>query len=426
MRILHVLDHSVPLHSGYAFRTLAILEQQRALGWETAHVTSAKHAVAAACEEVVDGFHFYRVLPARGRLARLPVLEQLVVITGLYRRLGQIIDSVRPDVVHAHSPSLNGVAALRAARRFGLPVVYEVRALWEDGAVDHGRSRAGGLRYRAGRMLETYVLRRAEAVTTICEGLRREILGRRGIPEKRVTVIPNAVNVTRFTAHSERDPELARRLGLDGAYVVGFIGSFFAYEGLSVLLRAVPAIARRAPNVRVLLVGGGDEEEALKREARELGIADRVVFAGRVPHDQISTYYRLVDLLVYPRKASRLTELVTPLKPLEAMAEGRLVIASDVGGHRELIRHGETGLLFPPGNADALAATALAIMSDHERRRAIQAAARRWVESERTWAASVGRYAAVYTELVTGARASVQRVAREPAHRRSGSAGILR
>lgn len=425
MRILHVLDHSVPLHSGYAFRTLAILEQQRVLGWETAHVTSAKHAVAAACEEMVDGFHFYRVLPARGRLARLPVLEQVAVITGLCRRLGQIIDTVKPDVVHAHSPSLNGVAALRAARRLGLPVVYEVRALWEDGAVDHGRGRAGGLRYWASRTLETYVLRRAGAVTTICEGLRREILGR-GIPEDRVTVIPNAVDAARFGTDAPRDSELARRLDLDGVPVLGFIGSFFGYEGLPVLLRALSIITDRAPDVRVLLVGGGAEETALHQEARELGIADRVVFTGRVPHDRIPAYYRLADILVYPRRASRLTELVTPLKPLEAMAVGRLVIASDVGGHRELIRHGETGLLFPAGDAGALAATVLEIIGDDERRRSIEGTARRWVESERTWAASVRRYAAVYTGLVAGARASAQHVAREPAHRRSGGAGSWR
>jgi glycogen synthase len=399
MRILHVLDHSVPLHSGYAFRTLAILTAQRALRWETAQVTSAKHDVAVAAEEEAEGFHFYRVLPSRGAWARRPLLEPAAVIAGLYRRLGQVIDAVRPDILHAHSPSLNGLATLWAGRRFGLPVAYEMRALWEDGAVDHGRTAAGGARYRASRALETHVLRRAGAVTTICEGLRREIV-RRGIPEDRVTVIPNAVDLTRFTANGGRDPGLAKRLGLDGTRVLGYIGSFIGYEGLPVLLRAVPAIARRAANVRVLLVGGGDEEAGLKREAAALGIADRVVFAGRVPHERIPAYYRLADVLVYPRRASRVTELVTPLKPLEAMAQGRLVVASDVGGHRELIRHGDTGLLFPAGDPAALAETVLGIIDDQDRRRAIEAAARRWVEAERTWAASVQRYAPVYGGLV--------------------------
>jgi glycogen(starch) synthase len=167
-----------------------------------------------------------------------------------------------------------------------------------------------------------------------------------------------------------------------------------------VLLRAIPAIAQRLANLRVLLVGGGDEEEALKREAAALGVASRVVFAGRVPHEQIAGYYRLADVLVYPRRASRLTELVTPLKPLEAMAEGRLVIASDVGGHRELIRHGDTGLLFRAGDHAALAEAVFAVIDDQRRRCAIQVAARRWVEAERTWAASVQRYAPVYAGLI--------------------------
>jgi PEP-CTERM/exosortase A-associated glycosyltransferase len=404
MRILHVLDHSVPLHSGYAFRTLEILKQQRALGWETAHVTSAKHTMPAAGEEEVDGFVFYRT-PASGRLLeRLPLGGHLAVVQGLSRRLAEVIPEVRPEILHVHSPSLNGVAALRARRRLGIPLVYEVRALWEDGAVDHGTISAGGWRYRASRALETYVLRRADAVTTICEGLRRELVGR-GLPEAAVTVIPNAVDAARFTTNGRPDADLAAKLGLEGARVLAFIGSFYAYEGLAVLLEALPRMLRDGPAIRVLLVGGGFQEAALKRQAMASGIAEKVVFAGRVPHDQVQAYYDLADVLVYPRQPVRVTEIVTPLKPLEAMAQGRLVVASDVGGHRELIRHGETGLLFRAGDPEALAATVLEILERPDRASALRAAARRFVETERSWAASVGRYAAVYGPLLERGRA---------------------
>ncbi len=399
MRILHVLDHSVPLHSGYSFRTLAMLEQQRARGWETAHLTSAKHA-SDLPEEDVNGLKFYRTLKSSRVLDRFSVLAHLAVIHGLTNRLMQVVPAIRPHVLHAHSPCLNGVAALRVGRRLGIPVVYEVRALWEDGAVDHGTMRRNGWRYRAARSLETYVLRRADAVTTICGGLRREILTR-GIPGSRVTVIPNGVDISRFAIEPAPPPDLARKLGLDGAGpVIGFIGSFFGYEGLSLLLEALPFMLERKPDSRVLLVGGGPQEDSLRRQANEFGIADKVVFAGRVRHEHIAAYYDVIDVLVYPRCRNRLTELVTPLKPLEAMARGRLVVASDVGGHRELIRDDETGVLFPAGDPAALARAVLDLLADVDRCRAIRTAARRFVEAERTWLQSVDRYAEVYASLL--------------------------
>ena len=198
MRILHVLDHSIPLHSGYTFRTLSILKEQRARGWETFHITGSKQGPAEAAEDRVDGWRFYRTAPAIGRLARLPVLNQLAVIDTLTRRLRQVAHMVKPDVLHAHSPALNAIAALRVGRELGIPVVYEVRAFWEDAAVDHGTSSENGLRYRLTRAMETYALKRVAAVTTICEGLRGDIV-KRGLPPAKVTVIPNAVNIEDFT-----------------------------------------------------------------------------------------------------------------------------------------------------------------------------------------------------------------------------------
>ena len=396
MRILHVLDHSIPLHSGYAFRTLAILREQRALGWETEHLTSAKHHLPCPAMEDVDGLRFHRT---SGTFERLPLVKQLSVITGLNARLKELIPQLRPDVIHAHSPSLTGVAAITSAKRFGLPVVYEMRASWEDAAVDHGIDRAGSLRYRLSRALETWVLRRADAVTTICEGLRRDIVSR-GIPEDKVTVIPNAVDPIRFRTEGARNPDLAKRLGLDGADVVGFIGSFYGYEGLDLLLQALPRMLEHKPSIRLLLVGGGYEEQALKQQAATAGIGDRIVFAGRVPHDEVQDYYNLVDVFAYPRHRTRLTETVTPLKPLEAMAQGRAVVASDVGGHRELIRDGETGRLFEAGNAAALADAVLALLQDRDAAAAMRAKARRFVEAERSWAASVRRYAGVYGPIL--------------------------
>ncbi|MES2316917.1 MAG: TIGR04063 family PEP-CTERM/XrtA system glycosyltransferase [Pseudomonadota bacterium] len=398
MRILHVLDHSIPLHSGYTFRTRSILREQQALGWETFHVTGSKQGTTDALEEDVDGLHFYRTPKSGGMLSRLPVLNQKEVIDGLEKRLSQIIPLIKPDVLHAHSPSLNAVAALRAGKKFGIPVVYEVRAFWEDAAVDHGTAKEFGLRYRLTRALETYALKRASAVTTICEGLRKDIVAR-GIAADKVTVIPNAVDIDKFAVGGVADLALKHKLGLQDMRLIGFIGSFYAYEGLDVLLRAVPAMLARLPDLRVLLVGGGPQDANLRQLAKDLGIADKVVFTGRVPHEQVQQYYDLLDVLVYPRLSMRLTDLVTPLKPLEAMAQGRVLAASDVGGHLELIEHGKTGVLFKADDPHSLANNVGDLLAAQDSWPALRANGRRFVETERNWPISVARYKQIYARL---------------------------
>lgn len=406
--ILHVLDHSIPLHSGYSFRTKAILEQQRAFGWKTFHVTSPKHSLASGIqveEEDVESLRFYRTRSMTTLLGMLPVLNQWNVVKLLEKRLQEILSSVKPDIIHAHSPALNGQAALRVGKRHGIPVVYEVRAFWEDAAVDHGTSKEWSLRYRLTRALEMSVFKRAAAVTAICEGLRNDILDR-GIAAHKVTVVPNAVDAIHFNPRRGRDPALARRLGLAGNHVIGFIGSFYAYEGLALLLEAVPKVLAVRPNVKVVLVGGGPEESTLKQIVARLDIGHAMTFVGRVPHDQVQRYYDLIDILIYPRLPMRLTELVTPLKPLEAMARQRLVLGSNVGGHRELIRPGMTGQLFEAGDPDALATKLLSMLDNAHLWPALQSKARHFVETERTWAKTVARYEPIYRRLARSTEAT--------------------
>ena len=396
MRLLHILDHSIPLHSGYTFRTAAILCEQRALGWETFHLTSPKQGSVAAAYEDVDGLRFYRTrVPPVGP----PILNELRQIKATETRLEQLARELRPDILHAHSPVLNAIPALRVGKRLGIPVVYEIRAFWEDAAVDHGTTRQNSLRYRLTRALETWVLRRVDHAFTICEGLRKDIV-ERGIPADKVTVIPNAVDIETFQLSGEPDAALKSRLALDGTTVIGFIGSFYAYEGLDLLLDAFPVMLAKRPELRVLLVGGGPQEANLKAQAKRLGVTDKVIFTGRVPHGEVSRYYDLIDLLAYPRHSMRLTELVTPLKPLEAMAQGRIFIASDVGGHKELIRDGETGRLFRAGSATALAEVAEEMLAQRDRWPAYRAAGRDFVEKVRNWRNSVANYKSVYGRLV--------------------------
>ncbi len=398
MKILHVLDHSLPVHTGYTFRTRNIIRHQRAMGWETAQVTGSKHPLAGPDPEDVDGLVFHRTPAQGGLLERLPVINQLQVARTLSRRLDAVIEAERPDILHAHSPALDGLAALSAGRRHGLPVVYECRAFWEDAAVDHGTTTEGSLRYRLTRAMETHVFRRADAVTCICEGLRSDIVAR-GVPNERVTVIPNAVDIASFGETAGYDAHLAEELGVSGQPLIGFLGSFYAYEGLDLALDALSKMRERVPGLKLLLVGGGPQEANLKAQAERLGLRDAVKFTGRVPHDQVQRYYDLIDVLVYPRHRMRLTDLVTPLKPLEAMAQRRLLVASDVGGHRELIEDGVTGRLFRAGDAAAFADVVADLFDNRDSWDAYRLAGRSFVERERNWMASVERYRPVFERL---------------------------
>jgi PEP-CTERM/exosortase A-associated glycosyltransferase len=395
MRILHILDHSLPLHSGYTFRTINILREQRRLGWDTVHITSTRQHSGDRLQDQVDEWLFYRTPFFKGT-TRKTILEPVWSMRALHQRLVQLVQQLKPDILHAHSPVLNALPALWVGRRYKIPVVYEIRAFWEDAAVDHGVQPAWGWRYRITRALETYAAQHADQVVTICQGLRQELMTR-GVAATRLHVVPNAVDIDQFQAATAQDTrELRNQLGLTDGCVLGFIGSFYAYEGLELLIQAVPSILQQYPQARILLVGGGPQEAALKTLTANLGLENHVLFTGRVPHDQVTTYYNLIDVLVYPRHAIRLTELVTPLKPLEAMAQGRLVLASDIGGHRELIRPDQTGLLFPADDVAALAAAACAALGLPDHGRLLRQQARSFVEHERNWTLSVSNYKMIY------------------------------
>ncbi|GAA6184329.1 glycosyltransferase, exosortase A system-associated [Aliiglaciecola lipolytica] len=400
MKIMHILDHSIPLHSGYTFRTRSILNQQRARGWETCHVTSAKQGICEAEIEDVDGLRFYRTKPPTGLSSKLPVLNQLSLVNPLRDRILEAIEIEKPDILHAHSPALNGLAAIKAANKTGLPLVYEIRAFWEDAAVDHGTCKEGDLRYRLTQKMETHVVNKANAVTTICQGLRQDLLAR-GIADSKITVIPNAVNIEQFNIITERNQALEKQYNLNNKVVLGFLGSFYGYEGLDLIVAALPQILKTIPNAVFLLVGGGPQEQNLKNQIKQLGLQEHVIMPGRVPHSEVDKYYSLVDLLVYPRKPMRLTELVTPLKPLEAMAQGKLVLASDVGGHKELIEDGKTGWLFDSGNIDALANTAIKVLSNRDSWPAMVENGRNFVMQIRNWKNSVANYQSIYENLLS-------------------------
>ncbi len=396
LRILHILDHSLPLHSGYTFRTWSILEDQKRRGWLPLALTSPKHEASwkgpSQELEKIGGFRFYRSGSLRS--GSVPLLSEFQLIRLLAKRIEEVARIEKPALLHAHSPVLNVLAALWAARSLGIPVVYEIRAFWEDAAVDHGTYSANSWKYKMVRSIETWACRRASQVGVLCEGLKNDLI-QRGIPAEKLSVVYNGINPQDFSA-LDTDAEFTKKFGITGKKVLGFVGSFYRYEGLDLLVKAFATLCGTRDDLVLLLVGGGEMEAELKELIEKSSLQEKVIMPGRVPHEDVPRIYSLIDILVYPRYSMRLTELVTPLKPLEAMAMSKPLVASDIGGHRELIQDESTGLLFKPGDVSALAGTLQRLLDDGGLRAKLGTQGSDWVRQNHTWSKTTAIYSTIY------------------------------
>jgi len=408
LKVLHILHRSVPGTHGYAVRSQEIVGKQAAKGLDVAVVTSPSQAPAGKLDadrsETIHGVRYYRscgklLAPHAEVYDPSPVRSALRVVQNisLLRMTLRLSASFAPDVIHAHSPFTCGLVGDIVGHIRGIPAVYEMRGIWEDSHTGrYGLSQAS-LRYRGVRGLETIALRKADHCVVIADALSNEVVSR-GVPPERITVIPNGVDCSRFIP-GEADPDLARGLGLQDSLVMGYIGYFFHYEGLDLLFQAFASLANEFPMLKLLLVGDGELMAPLQQMAKESGLASRVVFTGRVSHDRILDYYRLFHLLTLPRRLGRESSLVTPLKPLEIMAMGKPLVASDVGGHLEIVEHRVNGLLFKSDSRDSLVDACRTVLQDEALRRELGRRARKWVETNRDWNVLVQRYVDLYEKL---------------------------
>jgi glycosyltransferase involved in cell wall biosynthesis len=402
-RVMHLVSASLPYRTvGYTVRTQSVARSQAEVGLEPHVVTRAgfpgnEGPAGAPSDQSIDGIPYHHLLPdlRTGRPDR--------GLTAGAKAAVAVLEAIRPAVIQPASNHLMAQSALALARPMGIPVVYEVRGFWEDSwAAEQGLGESEATetdRYVMTVAAETAAMQEADAVVTLSEAMRQEIIGR-GCDPAKVVVVPNAVEAERF-APARRDDALGRRLGIEsGDPVVGYVTSLTAYEGIGVLLDAVASLRPRFPSIRALIVGDGPERTSIEERARELGL-DRgtLVMPGRIPHDEIARYYSLIDVFVVPRIASRVTELVSPLKPFEAMALARPIVVADLRALREIVTPGETGLIYPPGDAAALAESIRSLLDDPDVRARLGANAREWVLANRTWSANGRRYRELFERL---------------------------
>jgi glycogen(starch) synthase len=394
MSVLHVVQFSLPdICSGYTLRTQAIVRQQKTLGLNPVVLTSPRHPSEQPCD--LDGISHVRCEPeATGENVWLRDLRRVHRLARSIERAAADLGGV--EVLHAHSPMLCGLAALRAGAALRVPVVYEVRGLWEEAFVQGSFLRRFGLRYRLARRLDGRVCQRADAVVAISEGLRRDLC-HRGIRDDKITLVPNGVDTEAFEPR-EAPAQGRSDIGLSEGPLVLYLGAVRHYEGVEVLLRAFCSVRSRMPRAQLVIIGAGEASERIASRAAECG--ENVTVMPAVPHDSVTDFYATADVVVYPRLSTRATELVTPLKPLEAMSMGKAIVASAVGGLREILTDGVTARLVPPGSAEALADAIFEVLEDDSERQRLGEAARETVTREFTWRQVVQLYIKVYESVV--------------------------
>jgi glycosyltransferase involved in cell wall biosynthesis len=398
-RILHIVTDALPSTSaGYTVRTQEIAVAQRAAGMEP-HVVSrigfpvTSGAIDGRPAVSVDGVEYHRLLPWT-----MPGRMDAIAETGL-AHAARLVTALRPSVLHAASNFQNALIAIALRDGFGLPYVYEVRGFWEDTWLSRHAATAGlegSDRYVRNRALETHCMTSADLVVTLGEAMRDEIIAR-GVPAEKVIIVPNGVSTEFLRPLPPAGPTRAR-LGLAEAdFAVGVVSSLVAHEGLGTLLEAVKLLQDGGVPARALIVGDGPERASLARRADELGI--NAVFTGRVPLSQVRSYHAALDVFVVPRTPDRVCQLVTPLKPVEAMASGLPVVVSGVSALGEIIKDEVTGMQFPPGDAAALAERLRRLHADPDLRRTLGENARAWVAHDRTWEHNAARYRDAYARL---------------------------
>ena len=405
VRVLHVLDHSWPVLDGYCQRSRSIVRAQRELGFEPTIVTGTAQEFddPQPSEIVLDSIRYHRTSIGGGLRGyvirkRIPLMRELCAVQRMRSRIQSLLSETDFGIVHAHSPALCGLAAAQAAKARGIPFVYEIRSFWEDSAVDQGKTSHMSLRYRLGRFLETRVASQADAIVGISHAIVNDLKSR-GVPPSKLYHVPNGVDAARFTP-LQKDVALAADLGVNGIPTLGYIGTLFPWEGIPWLVRAAAQLYRSGFNFRLVVIGDGMAAGEVRRAIEECDASSFVKFLGRVPHEYIERFYSVMDVLVYPRRKARVTEMVTPLKPLEAMALGKAVLGSSVGGIRELIQPERNGLLFQVENMEDFCREASKLLGDAALRSRLGQEARRAVQEEKDWSALARRYQDVYNHVV--------------------------
>ena len=399
--------------SGYSIRTHGLVGAVRKSGWDiNVHLRHGYpldrndfSGSSVQAEENIDGTT-YLFNPTSSSSSNLIPYTEVFNFSSLekyqenaVRAIMKKSEETKPAIIHSASNFVVGLAGAEAAKRLGIPSVYEIRGFWHLTQATKRLGYEKSDHYTLTEQFEIEAAKNSDYVFTITNALK-QILVENGIEENKISVLPNAVDPERFDV-IERDRELEEQLGFENKIVIGYIGSFVEYEGIDLLLEATSQLKRELGDVfRVLLVGDGSMHEKLWRMSRFLAVDEIVTFTGRVAYEEVDRYYSLIDIVPLPRLGLRVCELVSPLKPFEAMATGKVLITSDVEALSEIIDDGVTGLLHRKDDSSHLADKLKEAITDSELRQNLGKQAREWVSETHSWDVISIRLTEIYDKLL--------------------------
>lgn len=404
-RVLNILAFSLPYTSvGYATRSHGLARGIMHAGWEIYPYTrpgfpydfeSELEGQVLPESDKIDGITYHRIF----NIERKGQSETEYILSAI-DHLEKVIDEIQPSVVHAASNYVTALPALIAARRKGIPFIYEVRGFWEVTRSSRDDDFVNTPKYRFMQLFEALVACEADCVITITTAMKEELI-ERGVVAENIAIAYNSVDPERFLP-SPKNFELSLRLGIpDGIPVIGYIGSFVDYEGLDDLINAVYGLKEEKIDFRLLMVGDGAVFDALKQQVIDLELEEKVLLTGRVPHEEVEEYYSLIDIAPFPRKPWEVCELVSPLKPFEAMALEKAVIVSSTRALIEIVQDGYNGLVFEKGNTMSLQSKLRELILSSEQRNTLGKHAREWILNERSWNVSGQVCVNNYLKVVT-------------------------
>jgi len=400
-KIAYLLYNSLPVHSGgYATRSHGIISNLMGKGIVPHVMTRLGYPYdlnkfkdrEVMIEEEYDGITYHRLLDGPG-LNFVPVKEYLASYTNNVKQ--QLIKS-DSSVVHAASNHINGIAAVMAGRELGLKTIFEVRGMWEVTRLSRQPEWEGSDEFEAYRYLETLACLEADVVITITGALKDELI-RRGVEADKIHVVSNGVDTDIF---KPLDPnlELKASLGIPvNNSVIGYVGSIVDYEGLDILIDSMGLLVSQGrTDATALIIGDGVVLEDLKQQVVDANLSDYFVFTGRIPHEEVPNYYSIIDICPFPRRGLPVCELVSPLKPFEAMAMGKVIIGSSVQAIAEFIEDNVNGFVHEKDNAEDLALQISRSIESDEIREQLKETTRNWVVENRDWKVLANKVFEVY------------------------------
>ncbi|CAN2048985.1 Glycosyltransferase, exosortase A system-associated [Candidatus Magnetomoraceae bacterium gMMP-1] len=400
MKILEILEHTIPSLAGYTVRSNYIIQNFIEQGNYVSVISSPfqkpLNQLFQNKYEIINNIKYYRTYIDTN--SKDPNITKIFKRLKIFYKYKSIINMCcrleKPDFIHAHSSYFNGYPAIKIAKTLKIPLCYEIRGFRADTETINEGLKPNSWKYRLTNYLEYRTASKSDCVVAISEGIKNELV-KNGVNKEKIFIIPNGVDSLKFSPVI-KSTLIEKKYNLNSYKIIGFIGMIRKIEGLSLAIKSLPQILEKKSNVKFMLVGSGDEVKNLKNLVNQLGIQHNVIFCGKVPHEKVKDYYSVIDILIYPRIDARVNHMVTPLKPLEAMSMKKVILASDVGGLKELIDHEKTGYLFRRNNKKDFVKKSIVLLNNDEFCRNLGHNARDWVKDHRDWSKIVKRYDQVY------------------------------